>query len=138
MMEWNRLVPELVVNDYARAKLFYCEQLGFALRFERPEDRFGYFDLDGAQLMLLERPAGSAPLPSVTDSRLHFQIELDQLEPLLDRLAEAAYPLTKAPYMARYRGDDCVYVQREFFVRDPDGYLLRFFQHLAEEPVPSV
>lgn len=136
-MEWSRLVPELVVNDYFRAKAFYQAVLGFSLRFERPENRFGYFDLAGAQLMLLERPPGSSTLPPVTDSRLHFQIEVDQLEPVLQRLHGANHQLEKAPYLARYRGSDCVYVQREFFVRDLDGYLLRFFEHVAEEPWPS-
>ncbi|NQD38913.1 VOC family protein [Permianibacter sp. IMCC34836] len=128
-------MPELMVNDYDRAKQFYRDVLGFALCFERTEDRFGYFDRGGAQIMLLERPHGSAALPPVTDSRLHFQIEVDQLEPLLDRLAGAGHCLHKPPYTARYRGNDCVYVQREFFVRDLDGYLLRFFQHQAEEPL---
>lgn len=132
-MEWNRLVPELVVNDYDLAKDFYRDVLGFQLRFERPENRFGYFDLAGAQIMLLERPADAPPLPPMTTSRLHFQIEVEALAPLLQRLQARSYELEQAPYVARYRGDGCVYVQREFFVRDHDGYLLRFFEHLAEE-----
>jgi len=136
-MEWNRLVPELVVNDYERAKQFYRDVLGFVVRFERPENRFGYFDLAGAQVMLLERAATSAILPPVADERLHFQIEVDALDPLLARLAGAGHRLHITPYIARYRGSDCVYVQREFFVRDTDGYLLRFFQHLAEERIPD-
>lgn len=138
MIEWNRLVPELLVNDYDRAKQFYGDILGFSLCFERPEDRFGYFDLGGAQIMLLERDQASAALPAITDARIHFQIEVEQLESLIRRLAEAEQALHKAPYTARYRGENSIYVQREFFVRDLDGYLLRFFQHLAEEPLPSV
>ena len=53
-MEWNALVPELVVANYAASKAFYQEVFGFSLRFERPENKFGYFDLGGAQIMLLE------------------------------------------------------------------------------------
>ncbi len=132
-MEWNRLVPELVVNDYDQAKCFYQQVLGFRLCCERLENRFGYFDRSGAQIMLLERSPGTPALAPVTTNRLHFQIEVDALEPLLQRLREADHGLEQAPYVARYRGDGCVYVQREFFVRDRDGYLLRFFEHLAEE-----
>lgn len=57
-MEWNKLVPELVVADYRASRRFYTEVLGFTLFFERTEDRFGYFDLDGAQIMLIEQPGG--------------------------------------------------------------------------------
>ncbi len=132
-MDWNRLVPELTVNALESSRQFYCDLLGFQLRFDRPEDGFAYLDLAGAQLMLLQRSAGSPPLPPVQDRRKHFQIEVDALAPILARLAAAEYVLDVAPYTARYRGNQCVYVQREFFVRDPDGYLLRFFEHLAEE-----
>ncbi|WP_414705361.1 VOC family protein, partial [Pseudomonas sp.] len=44
-MEWNKLVPELLVADYRRSKDFYRDLFGFTLRFERAEDNFGYFDL---------------------------------------------------------------------------------------------
>lgn len=132
-MDWNRLVPELTVNDLETSRQFYCDVLGFQLRFERSEDGFVYLDLAGAQLMLLQRSADAVPLPRVQDRRLHFQIEVDSLAPLLSRLADAGLTLDVEPYIARYRGNDCVFVQRECFVRDPDGYLLRFFEHLAEE-----
>jgi catechol 2,3-dioxygenase-like lactoylglutathione lyase family enzyme len=52
-MKWNALVPELVVADYEQSKAFYVDVFGFSVRFERPESRFGYFDLGGAQIMLL-------------------------------------------------------------------------------------
>lgn len=38
-MEWNRLVPELVVKDYPASRDFYRDIFGFSLRFERSEDR---------------------------------------------------------------------------------------------------
>ena len=44
-MEWNALVPELVVADYERSKAFYVDVFGFSVRFERPESRFGYSDV---------------------------------------------------------------------------------------------
>jgi len=134
-MDWNRLVPELTVNDLHLSRQFYCDVLGFQLRFDRPEDRFVYLDLAGAQLMLCQQTDGDVALPKIQDRRLHFQIEVDALVPVLLRLAEAGQVLDVEPYTARYRGKDCVYVQRECFVRDPDGYLLRFFEHLAEEPL---
>ena len=75
-MEWNVLVPELVVADYARSKAFYVDVFGFSLRFERPENKFGYFDLGGAQIMLLEdanRPIYQMHRPGPKGKGLHFQ-----------------------------------------------------------------
>jgi catechol 2,3-dioxygenase-like lactoylglutathione lyase family enzyme len=72
-MEWNALVPELVVADYERSKAFYVDVFGFSVRFERPESRFGYFDLGGAQIML--------------------QIEIPAISGILERLDKASIPL---------------------------------------------
>lgn len=137
-MEWNKLVPELVVKDYPRSRRFYRDIFGFTLRFERLEDRFGYFDLDGAQVMLLEQPG--APIYAMeragpTGKGLHFQVEVESIAGLLQRLQQADIALARPVYEAWYRGDALEYGQREFFVADPDGYLFRFFEYLGERPV---
>jgi len=111
--------------------------LGFSLRFERTEDRFGYFDLDCAQIMLLEQPG--APIyamqrPGPTGKGLHFQVEVEAIAGLLQRLQQAGIALAKPVYEAWYRGDAVDYGQREFFVSDPDGYLFRFYECIGERP----
>ena len=46
------LVPELVVTDYEASRRFWCDLVGFSLRYERPEEGFGYLVLGNAHLML--------------------------------------------------------------------------------------
>ncbi len=137
-MEWNKLVPELVVESYPASRRFYQDIFGFALRFERLEDRFGYFDLDGAQIMLLEQPGAEVyalQRPGPKGKGLHFQVELDSIADLLLRLQQANVELAKPVYEAWYRGGEVEYGQREFFVSDPDGYLFRFYETIGERSV---
>ncbi|WP_372875232.1 bleomycin resistance protein [Pseudomonas sp.] len=136
-MQWNALVPELLVVDYPAAKAFYREVFGFQLRFERAEDRFGYFEREGAQLMLLQAPgAVSCGLdqPGPKGKGLHFQVEVAALDQLLARLEAAGIALSSPVGESWYRVEDCEHGQREFFVADLDGYLFRFFQYLGERP----
>jgi catechol 2,3-dioxygenase-like lactoylglutathione lyase family enzyme len=94
-MEWNALVPELVVTDYARSKAFYVDVFGFTLRFERAENKFGYFDLGGAQVMLLEgadRPIYQMHRSGPNGKGLHFQVEVPSLSEMLERLSAASIP----------------------------------------------
>jgi catechol 2,3-dioxygenase-like lactoylglutathione lyase family enzyme len=47
-----RLVPELLVSDFAASLDFYVRVVGFAVRYDRPAEKFAYLDLDGAELMI--------------------------------------------------------------------------------------
>jgi catechol 2,3-dioxygenase-like lactoylglutathione lyase family enzyme len=134
-MEWNALVPELVVASYAASKAFYREVFGFSLRFERPENNFGYFDLGAAQVMLLQDadlPIYRMHGPGPKGKGLHFQVELPSLSGILERLNKASIPLASSIVEAWYRQDTILHGQREFFVSDPDGYLFRFYEHIGE------
>jgi len=139
-MEWNALVPELVVTDYARSKAFYVDVLGFSVRFERPESRFGYFDLGGAQIMLLEdtnRPIYQMHRSGPKGKGLHFQIEIPSVSAMLERLNEASVPLAADVVESWYRQDSVLHGQKEFFVADPDGYLYRFYEYIGERCAPD-
>ena len=48
------LVPELDVSDLAQSLEFYVGLIGFAVLYERPEERFAYLTLDRAHVMLKE------------------------------------------------------------------------------------
>jgi catechol 2,3-dioxygenase-like lactoylglutathione lyase family enzyme len=139
-MEWNALVPELVVTNYAASKAFYLEIFGFSLRFERLENKFGYFDLGGAQVMLLEdtnRPIYQMHRFGPKGKGLHFQVELPSIAEMLERLNKASVPLASAVVESWYRQDAVLHGQREFFVSDPDGYLYRFYEYMGERSVPN-
>lgn len=137
-MEWNALVPELVVADFERSKAFYVDVFGFSVRFERPESRFGYFDLGGAQIMLLEdtnRPLYQMHRSGPKGKGLHFQIEIPSISAMLERLNKASIPLASEVVESWYRQDTLLHGQKEFFVADPDGYLYRFCEYIGERQV---
>ena len=139
-MEWNALVPELVVTDYARSKAFYVDVFGFTLRFERAENKFGYFDLGGAQVMLLEgadRPIYQMYRPGPNGKGLHFQVEVPSISEMLERLSAASIPLASEVVESWYRQDAVLHGQKEFYVTDPDGYLYRFCEYIGERCVPD-
>ncbi|UEP27433.1 MULTISPECIES: bleomycin resistance protein [unclassified Burkholderia] len=137
-MEWAALVPELICSDLAESVRFYRDVLGFRIRFERPEDGFAYLEIGRAQLMLeqysrdgwligrLERPFGRG---------INLQIEVDSLDPILDRTRSAGVALFVEPRVSWYRQDDIEHGQIEMLVQDPDGYLLRLVEILSERPV---
>ena len=138
---WNRLVPELAVRDFEKAKVFYQQIFGFRLCFERPEDRFAYFDLNGAQVMILQaQPDDLYQLREDTPRGrgLHFQIEVDDVAPVLQRVLAANLALAKPLFDCWYRVDDVEHGSREFFVHDGDGYLFRFYQALGERPAATL
>ena len=51
-MSSAKLVPELLVSDHGASRDFYVRMIGFGVRYERPEEKFSYLDLDGAALMI--------------------------------------------------------------------------------------
>jgi hypothetical protein len=86
----------------------------------------GYPERSAAQVMLelcswvtgaLERPLGRG---------INFMIYVESLDPLLDALAAANWPLFRPSKESRHRMGEQEIGQREFLVQDPDGYLLRF------------
>jgi catechol 2,3-dioxygenase-like lactoylglutathione lyase family enzyme/quercetin dioxygenase-like cupin family protein len=130
-MRWNPLVPELLVEDYQRSKDFYQKVFGFRLCYERPEDRFGYFELEGSQLMLLQA-AEPPSCPGSNGQGIHFQVDVAALSELQARMQAAAVVPCSEVGESWYRADAVEHGQREFFVTDPDGYLFRFCESLGE------
>jgi catechol 2,3-dioxygenase-like lactoylglutathione lyase family enzyme len=129
------LVPELGVTDLAASQRFWRDICGFTVLYDRPEDGFACLERDGARIMLdqlgrtrdwvaaaLERPFGRG---------MNLEIAVASVQPVLDALAAAAWPLFLAPEQKSYRvGDGAVRV-RQFIVQDPDGYLVRFSERLS-------
>lgn len=137
-MKWAALVPELAVLDLEKSLAFYTGLLGFEVAYARPETRFAYLQLGGAQLMLDQHAEGqgwgTGRLEYPFGRGINLQIEVERLEPILTRLAAASHPLFAAPEENWYRQDDVLHGNREFLVQDPDGYLLRFSEYLGTKP----
>lgn len=127
------LVPELSVRDWIKSKRFYCEVLGFDLKYERPEEGFAYFSLDQAELMIDQIGQGrdfhsAEDLQQPLGLGLNLQIEVSALDPILMRLEAAGLSPWLPVETKSYRVEDKLILQKQLIVADPDGYLLRFYQ----------
>lgn len=130
------LAPELDVTDLDASLRFWCGVLGFRVSYARPEDGFAYLERAGAQVMLCRRNGNwdTAPLERPFGRGLNLQIAVAALDPLLELLRAAGWPLFREPHAARYRVGDRAVFLRQFLVQDPDGYLLRFSERLPPQP----
>jgi catechol 2,3-dioxygenase-like lactoylglutathione lyase family enzyme len=131
-----RLVPELDVSDLESSLAFYVGLCGFTLRYDRPEERFAYLDLDGAELMLqaAEGPGRrfrTAPLEHPFGRGVNLQIEVRDAAALHERASGAGHQIVLGLEDRWYRTRDEEAGNRQFVVADPDGYLLRFFEDLG-------
>jgi len=135
--EWMPLIPELACVDLKTSLHFYVDVVGFCIAYDRPEANFAFLTLGRAQLMLeqvnLDRPQDhwiTAKLSQPFGRGINFQIEVDDVLSLTERLSQASIglfePISEVCY--RVRGGDRR--QRQLLVQDPDGYLLRFCQGL--------
>jgi len=133
-MEFNKLIPELSVKDINNSHRFYTETLGFKTEYSRPQDKFHFISIEGAQLMIeetnnhwwtgdLEHPYGRG---------MNLQIQVSDVSAIIKRLEDANIALFRPLKESWYSGEDVEYGQLEFLVQDPDGYLLRFIQDIGE------
>jgi catechol 2,3-dioxygenase-like lactoylglutathione lyase family enzyme len=133
----QRLTPELDVSDLQTSLAFYVDTLGFRICFERPEEGFAFLERDGACLML-ESATGpgrrfrTAPLDHPYGRGVNFQIEVDDVDALYERVVHSGLTPLIVLEERWYRQDDRESGNRQFVVADPDGYLLRFFSDLGE------
>lgn len=134
---WNPMVPELSVSNFERSLAFYVDVLGFSIRIKRENPDFVYLEQEHVHMMLeqisdegwitgeLEAPLGRG---------VNFQIELSDLEPLVKRLQTHKVSLFREMKETWYDIGEKLSGERELLLQDPDGYLLRFTQHLGEKP----
>lgn len=131
---WAALVPELICADIQVSRKFYCDMIGFSVKFERPEEKFVYLELGGAQIMLEQQHEHSwvtGPLVRPLGRGINLQIEVQALGDIADRLRLAEIGLYEGPTESWYRENQIEHGQIEMLVQDPDGYLLRFVQILG-------
>jgi catechol 2,3-dioxygenase-like lactoylglutathione lyase family enzyme len=138
-----KLVPELYCTDLERSLEFYIQVCGFAVRYSRPEDRFAYLDLDGAELMLEqtvtpERTFVAAPLEYPLGRGMNLQIETADVRALHDRASKRGCRIFLPLEERWYRRETEEVGNAQFVVMDPDGYLLRFFESLGARALPNL
>lgn len=139
MFERAKLVPELVVTNLDGSLKFWVDVIGFNVAYARVDEKFAYLDLDGAQIMLeeLDGIQGqwlAAPVEQPFGRGINFQIEVNAVSPVLNRLSQAGITLFRHCRESWYRAGAVEVGQREFIVQDPDGYLVRLIERLGERP----
>lgn len=133
------LVPELSVTDYEASRHFWCDLVGFSLRYERPEEGFGYLVLGNAHLMLDQinqgRTWATGALEPPLGRGINFEVQVENLDAALWRVKNAGWPIFVESEEKWYRAGDIEIGVRQFLVQDPDGYLVRLQQEIGERPV---
>jgi len=135
---WAPLVTEVLVTDIAVSQAFWVELLGFAVAFARPEQKFLYLERpEGAQIMLCQRAGKweTATLEQPFGRGVMFQIAVDGIKPIQERLNAAGWQLHAGPREVWRRTGDRQSGSREIFVQDPDGYLVMLAEDLGERPL---
>ena len=134
-MEWASLTPELLVTDYQMSFSFYVETLDFAVEYTRDDPLFAYLSVEGAQLMIEERTGSewwvTSELNHPYGRGVNFQITVDSIDPYTSRLRDDGYQLFEGIREEWYEVDDVERGNRQFLIQDPDGYLLRFMEHIG-------
>ena len=132
-------IPELDVSDLDRSLAFYVGVIGFAVTFDRPEERFAFLALEGVEMML-EEAAGPgrrfrmAPLEHPHGRGVNFMIEVAEIDRLHSRVQAAGFTIVIPLEERWYRRNEVEYGRKQFVVADPDGYLLRFSTSLGQRP----
>lgn len=133
-MIFNKCIPELDVTNLKRALDFYL-LCGFKIEYERKEDKFAFLSLEGTQLMLQELSeenkwyVGNLEYPF--GRGINFQVEVDDVESIYNKLKENNYKIAFPMEENWYRDGNLLFGCKEFLVQDPDGYLFRFQSDLG-------
>ena len=135
------LVPELAVTDYEASKRFWCDLIGFSVRYERPEEGFGYLVLGSAHLMLDQinqgRTWATGTLEAPLGRGINLEIQVAPLDAAWERLTQVQWPIFVEPEEKWYRAGDVEIGVRQFLIQDPDGYLVRLQEEIGERPVKA-
>ena len=132
-MKFNSLVPEIKVTDIKNSLDFYTKIIGFKVEYERPESKFAFLSFQGSQMMIEQmNDDWKTEEPEYPFGRgVHFQIKVRDLNPLLKSLKKNRYEIFVKLHEKWYRKGKKLLGQRQFLVKDPDGYLLRFFESIG-------
>ena len=118
------IAPQLLVDDLDRAIRYYCDQLGFELDFQY-ESFYASVTRDGFAIHLKQAPKLAAEREHRKENEhLDAYISVSGIRGLFSELekrgARVTKPLAERPWA-------CL----DFYVEDPDGYILCFSEPTA-------
>ena len=138
---FNKIIPELSVSNLEESLRFY-KTVGFKIEYERPENKFAFISLGEIQFMLQEIAENDkwevGPLTYPFGNGINFQLEVDNVEIIYNRLKDNNFKITFEIEENWYRQGDKLLGNKEFLVQDPDGYLLRFSEDLGEKELTKL
>lgn len=125
-MQFNSLIPELSVTDINKSRDFYLS-LGFEIKYERPENKFIFFQLEENQIMIeqinghwsvgeMQHPFGNG---------INLSMRVSDVNEKYKELKSKGIKMFRELEVHTYKCDDVEYSDSEFLLQDPDGYLLR-------------
>lgn len=141
-VNFSALMVELYVSDLEASLNFYTNILGFELMYERKSQGFAFLEREGAQIML-EQTMGFAKstkeellkgvwrtdeLTAPFGRGVNFEIKVNSLDQMLERLSQVGYPLLVPKQQVWYEIQGQRVGVFRFLIQDLDGYLLRFSQ----------
>ena len=131
------MVPELYVSDFSVSLRFYTEILGFRVLYARHDPEFVYLEQEALQLMLLQTDKNwlGSTLEPPYGRGVNLQMEVTDVQPIYERLLANGTAMQRDIKDVWREADDMLTGQREFYMQDPDGYLLRFCQPLGDKPL---
>ncbi len=135
---WRKMVPELDVSDFSVSLEFYTQILGFKVLYARHDPEFVYLEQEELQLMLIQEKDKNwlgGTLEKPYGRGVNLQMELKNIQPVYERLLKSKIALHRDIKDEWREAGNLLTGQLEFWVQDPDGYLLRFCQGLADRPL---
>jgi catechol 2,3-dioxygenase-like lactoylglutathione lyase family enzyme len=118
-IRFNRSMPVLRVTDIVRSVEFYRDQLGFAVEMEAPIYAMCY--RGECNLHLTQQPGPFVPSP-IPGGAADVNFLIDGIDAYRDELRARGIDVPPAEPQS--------YGVRDFSVRDPDGYEIRFNEPL--------
>ncbi len=136
-MKFNKLIPELSVSNFEKSLKFYIMLIGFKIEYKRDESKFAMISFQGSQIMIEEinNNWSTGKLKQPFGRGINFQIEVNNIQNILDNLKNNNYPIFVELKENWYRQDNQFLGNKEFLIKDPDGYLLRFTESLSTKPL---
>ncbi|HZC06384.1 MAG TPA: VOC family protein [Ktedonobacterales bacterium] len=129
---FTSLTPNLMVEDVAQTVAFYRDALGFAVTDTAPEQGapvWATVRAGAVSLMFQARPSLEEELPVFAGrpigGALTLYIGVDDADALYARVHDKAQ-VVKEPVTMPYHA-------REFYIQDPNGYILGFSSPIASD-----
>ncbi len=109
------------------------------MAYQREEEGFAFLTLGETQIMIDQIGKGrtwkTGEFEYPLGRGINFQIVVDDLDLILERLKQNNTKLFLEVEEKWYRKDNQQVGNKQFLVMDPDGYLLRFAQDLGSKPI---